>query len=51
MDMTLKSEAQTEVRRAGSLITKSDTESWEGVHRQAFVNRQAFVKYLQKSVN
>jgi hypothetical protein len=36
MDMALKIEGQMEVRRAGSLITKSDTENWEGVHRQAF---------------
>jgi len=45
LDMAEKNEGQTEVPRAGSLITKSGTGSWEDVHRQAFV------KYLQKSVN
>ena len=45
MDMALNYEEQTEVRRAGSLISKSGTENWEGVHRQAWA------KYLYKSVN
>jgi len=43
--MALKNEGHAEVRSAGSLITKSGTESWEGAHRQAFV------KYVQKSVD
>jgi hypothetical protein len=45
MDMGPKNEGQTEVQRAGLLITKSGTENEEGVHRQACA------KYQYKSVN